>query len=152
MARKREREKQRVEVAKRREARSGNNSAWHSARWSQADEPRGARARTENGRIRTRESNSGGSLCACVVHDLCACTTSHDFALTQCRWQLPMERALFGSRSIEGVHPAYVVNTLTIPLGEAQPRPRGSLPPDEKRVTSAYAAMTSGHVVNSLHF
>lgn len=43
-----------------------------------------------------------------------------------------------------------------LPYSEARRSPgiaaRGSLPPDEKRVTSAYAAMTSGHVVNSLHF
>lgn len=121
-------------MAREKEAKSGGSEAKGSAEWKQfrvafremvtgRRTPGSARS-DRNGRIRTRESNSSGPLCACVVHDLCACTTSHDFALTQCRWQLPMERALFGSRSIEGVHPAYVVNTLTIPLGEAQPRPR----------------------------
>ena len=81
----------------------------------------GRRARPcEQKRTHTRESNGVAPVCVRdVCKDLCACTTSHDFALTQCQWQLPMERALFGSRSIEGVHPAYVVNTLTIPLDEA---------------------------------
>lgn len=48
-----------------------------------------------------------------VLHDLCA-FTSRDFALTQCQRPVFTTRALFGSRSAEGVHPAYVVNTLTI--------------------------------------
>jgi len=58
--------------------------------------------------------------CTCVlrVHDLCA-FTSRDFALTQCQRPVFTTRALFGSRSAEGVHPAYVVNTLTI-LHEAK--------------------------------
>lgn len=42
-----EKEREREAKSGGREARSGNNSARHSARWSQADEPRGARARTE---------------------------------------------------------------------------------------------------------
>lgn len=82
--------------------------------------------------------------CACDVHDLCACTTSHDFALTQCQWQLPMERALFGSRSIEGVHPAYVVNTLTIPLDEALlPPPPSSPPPPPPPLPASRLASTA---------
>lgn len=57
-------------------------------------------------------------MCALRVHDLCA-FTSRDFALTQCQRPVFTTRALFGSRSAEGVHPAYVVNTLTI-LHEAK--------------------------------
>ncbi|KAG7199038.1 hypothetical protein KM043_017946 [Ampulex compressa] len=67
---------------------------------------------------------------------------------------VPMERVLFGSRSVEGVHPAYVVNTLTILLAdEGGPgAPCLHLTDQTKRVTSAYATMTSGHVVKKLHF
>lgn len=96
--------------------------SWHSARWSGRRTPPAACTRPcEQKRTHTRESNGVAPVCVCDVCTTCVCLhrTSHDFALTQCQWQLPMERALFGSRSIEGVHPAYVVNTLTIPLDEA---------------------------------
>lgn len=30
------------------------------------------------------------------MHDLCACTASHDFALTQCQWQCPWHERFLG--------------------------------------------------------
>lgn len=69
-------------------------------------------------------------------------------------------KKLFGSRSTEGVHPAYVVNTLTI-LHEANGNvsvhtllPSTFHRSDEERQmrASAYATTTCEHVVKKLHF